>query len=230
MTTSSIPHFLKRKAVCMITAPVATTRYDKASPLLIRAGQIVARYGLVVVLAWIGFGKYVKMEARVLIEHSPLMSWLYDYLSVTTVARGLGTMEIVAALLIALRPAWPRASAVGSALAVVLFLGTLSFLFTTPGVVATHAAGLPVLSAQPGQFLLKDLVLIGVAIWALGDSLRGAVPRAQLASPPERNLRRAGTLTPPSPGRLVSGRAFLPTLPWGTSVMTCVPSSSAFAP
>jgi uncharacterized membrane protein YkgB len=66
-----------------------------------------------------------------------------------------------------------RASAVGSALAVVLFLGTLSFLFTTPGVVATHAAGLPVLSAQPGQFLLKDLVLIGVAIWTLGDSLRG---------------------------------------------------------
>ena len=63
---------------------------------------------------------------------------------------------------------------VGSALAVVLFLGTLSFLFTSPGVVATHAWGLPVLSAQPGQFLLKDLVLIGVAIWTLGDSLAGA--------------------------------------------------------
>jgi len=34
-----------------------------------------------------------------------------------------------------------------------------------------HAAGLPVLSALPGQFLLKDLVLIGVALWALGDAL-----------------------------------------------------------
>jgi hypothetical protein len=55
------------------------------------------------------------MESRVLIEHSPPMSWIYDFLSVTTVARGLGTMEIVAALLIALRPAWPRASAAGSA-------------------------------------------------------------------------------------------------------------------
>jgi len=42
------------------------------------------------------------------------------------------------------------------------------------GVVATHAAGLPVLSAQPGQFLLKDLVLIGVALWTLGDSLTAA--------------------------------------------------------
>ena len=70
-----------------------------------RAGQLVSRYGLVVVLAWIGFGKYVKMEARVLIEHSPLMSWIYDVFSATTVARGLGTMEIVAALLIAVRAA-----------------------------------------------------------------------------------------------------------------------------
>ncbi|MCU1699144.1 MAG: integral rane protein [Mycobacterium sp.] len=154
----------------------ATTLQDRVAPLLMRVGQNVARYGLVVVLAWIGFRKYVTMESRVLIEHSPLMSWINDYLSVTAVARVLGTMEIVAAVLIALRPVWPRASVAGSALAVVLFMGTVSFLFTTPGVVATHAAGLPVLSAQPGQFLLKDLVLIGVAIWTLGEALRGTVP------------------------------------------------------
>jgi hypothetical protein len=43
---------------------------------LTRCGQLVSRYGLVVVLAWIGLGKYVKMESRVLIEHSPLMSWI----------------------------------------------------------------------------------------------------------------------------------------------------------
>jgi len=144
---------------------------DRLAQSLTRSGQLISRYGLVVVLAWIGYGKYVKMESRVLIEHSPFMSWIYDVFSVTTVARGLGTVEIVAALLIALRPVWPRASAAGSALAVLLFVGTLSFLFTTPGVVASHAGGLPVLSALPGQFLLKDLVLIGVAVWTLGDSL-----------------------------------------------------------
>jgi len=144
---------------------------DRLAQSLTRSGQLISRYGLVVVLAWIGYGKYVKMESRVLIEHSPFMSWIYDVFSVTTVARGRGTMEIVAALLIALRPVWPRASAAGSALAVLLFVGTLSFLFTTPGVVASHAGGLPVLSALPGQFLLKDLVLIGVAVWTLGDSL-----------------------------------------------------------
>ena len=144
---------------------------DRLAQSLTRSGQLISRYGLVVVLAWIGYGKYVKMESRVLIEHSPFMSWIYDVFSVTTVARGLGTMEIVAALLIALRPVWPRASAAGSALAVLLLVGTLSFLFSTPGVVASHAGGLPVLSALPGQFLLKDLVLIGIALWSLGESL-----------------------------------------------------------
>lgn len=138
---------------------------------LTSTGQLVSRYGLVVVLAWIGFGKYAKMEARVLIEHSPLMSWIYDILSVGAVAKALGTAEIVAAVLIALRPVWPRVSAVGSAIAVVLFLGTLSFLFTTPGLVVAHYDGVPVLGAQPGQFLLKDLVLIGVALWTLGEAL-----------------------------------------------------------
>lgn len=141
------------------------------APALTRWGQLVSRYGLVIVLAWIGFGKYVKMESRVLIQHSPLMSWVYDVFSVTFVAYALGTMEIVAALLIALRPLWPRVAAAGSALAVVLFLGTLSFLFTTPGVFMTYAHGVPVLSALPGQFLLKDLVLLGVALWTLGESL-----------------------------------------------------------
>lgn len=148
---------------------------------LSRWGQLLGRYGLVVVLAWIGFGKYVKMESRTLIRHSPLMSWVYDVVSVTTVARALGTMEIFAALLIALRPRWPRASAAGGALAVLLFLGTVSFLVATPGVVATHAHGIPVLSALPGQFLLKDLVLLGVAVWTLGDSLTAAAARAYRA-------------------------------------------------
>ena len=78
-------------------------------------GHLVARYGLVLVLAWIGFGKYVKMESRVLIEGSPLMSWVYHVASVHTVAYTLGTLEIVAAVLIAAVPVAPRLSAIGSA-------------------------------------------------------------------------------------------------------------------
>src|SRR6478672_6735119 len=127
------PISLKERNSCMTIAPTTTNRFDDMAAVLMRAGELVSRYGLVVVLAWIGFGKYVKMEARVLIEHSPLMSWVYDFLSVNAVARSLGTMEIVAAILVALHPLWPRVGIVGSALAVVLFLGTISFLFTSPG-------------------------------------------------------------------------------------------------
>ena len=144
---------------------------DEAPKRLSAVGQAIARYGLALTLAWIGFGKYIKMEARVLIEHSPLMSWVYDVFSVNTVARGLGTLEIVAALLIVARPVSARLSAIGSAMAIVLFCGTLSFLFTTPGVVSRFAGPIPVLSALPGQFLLKDVVLLGVAVWSFGEAL-----------------------------------------------------------
>ena len=133
-------------------------------------GQAVSRYGLALTLAWIGFGKYIKFGARTLIEHSPLMSWLYDVFSPNTIAWGLGTMEITAAILICLRPLSARLSAVGSAMAIVLFSGTLSFLFTTPGVATRFVGPIPVLSELPGQFLLKDLVLMGVSIWTLGEA------------------------------------------------------------
>jgi len=145
---------------------------------LATAGRHLARYGLVVVIAWIGALKYTSYEATAiqpLIAHSPLLSWLYHIFSVRALAAALGTAEITAALLIALRPWWPRASAAGSAFAVLLFASTLSFLFSTPGV--TAAGGFPVLSVLPGQFLLKDLMLIGAALWTLGDSLGAASGR-----------------------------------------------------
>ena len=141
------------------------------------AGRLLVRYGLVVVIAWIGALKYSTYEATAiqpLIAHSPLMSWLYHIFSVRALAAVLGTAEIIAALLIALRPFWPRVSAAGSAFGVLLFLSTLSLLFSTPGVTVASAGGFPVLSVLPGQFLLKDLVLIGAALWTLGDSLGAA--------------------------------------------------------
>ena len=107
--------------------------------------------------------------------YSPLCSWLYGILSVRTFAAVLGSLKIVAALLIAVRPLAPRIAANGSAMVVLLFLSsTLSFLFTTPGVTAT--SGFPELSGLPGQLLLKDLVLVSASLWTLGDSLGAALP------------------------------------------------------
>ncbi len=163
------------------TNPAAATAVAAEHPAAI-AGRLLVRYGLVVVIAWIGALKYTSYEAtgiQPLIAHSPLLSWLYNIFSVRALAAVLGTTEIIAALLIALRPVWPRVSAAGSAFAVLLFASTLSFLFTTPGVTAAPAGGFPALSVLPGQFLLKDIVLIGAALWALGDSLGAARPQAR---------------------------------------------------
>ena len=79
-------------------------------------------------------------------------------------------IEIAIGLLIALRPVWPLGSAAGSGLAAGMFLTTLTFLVTTPGW-EPSLGGFPALSAMPGQFLLKDVVLLGVAISTAGEAL-----------------------------------------------------------
>ena len=88
----------------------------------------------------------------------------------------LGVVEIAIGVLIALRPVWPMGSAVGSGLAVGMFLTTLSFLVTTPGW-EPSLGGFPALSAMPGQFLLKDVVLLGVSLFTAGEALGAAGSR-----------------------------------------------------
>jgi reactive chlorine resistance protein C len=136
-------------------------------------GRELARYGLVAVVAWIGFMKFTAYEAegiRPFVANSPLMSWVYGFMSVRGFSAVLGVVEVAIALLIAARPFSPRASVVGSALAVGMFLTTLSFLGTTPGVWETSLGGFPALSALPGQFLIKDLALLGISLWSLGEA------------------------------------------------------------
>jgi uncharacterized membrane protein YkgB len=143
-------------------------------------GRELARYGLVVVVGWIGLMKFTAYEAegiRLYVTNSPLMCWVYGFLSVRGFSAALGVVEVATALLIAARPLSPRASALGSALAVGMFLTTLSFLATTPGVWEPSAGGFPALSGKPGQFLLKDLVLLGISLWSLGEAWKASQRR-----------------------------------------------------
>lgn len=154
------------------TDVVGTAPYDR----IITVGGNIIRYGLAVVIAWIGALKFTGSEAMRIqryVSHSPFMSWMDGMLSVRTLSGVLGAVEITAAVLIALRLLLPRLSAVGSALGVLLFLTTLSFFFTTPGIGDAAAGGFPALSPV-GQFLIKDVVLLGASVWTLGESLRAA--------------------------------------------------------
>src|SRR3954454_4301135 len=137
-------------------------------------GALAARYGLVIVIAWFGLMKFTNYEAKgiqPLVSESPLMSWLYDIFSVYTFSVLLGVFEVAAAVLIAVKPWWPKVSVFGSALAILLFAGTISFLFTTPGVFDASAGGFPLLSVS-GGFLFKDVALMGISVWTLTDALR----------------------------------------------------------
>jgi len=143
-------------------------------------GRFVTRYGLVVVLGWIGALKFTGYEAegiQPLVANSPLLGWTYNLFSVQALSNLIGLTEIIAALLIAIRPLSGKISAIGSVLAIGTFLTTLTFILSTPGeaVYVKDAGGLtgfPYLSVLPGQFLLKDFVLLGASIWTLADSLR----------------------------------------------------------
>ena len=146
----------------------------KLSGSLQAIGGGVIRYGLVGVIGWIGLMNFTGVEAKAiwpLAQHSPLMSWASTALGVRPFSNLVGIAEVVIAVLIALRPVAARASALGSALAVGMFATTLSFLLTTPGVWEASLGGFPAISVLPGQFLLKDVVLLGAALWSLGDSL-----------------------------------------------------------
>lgn len=158
-------------------------------------GTHVTRYGLALVLLWIGGMKFTSYEAegiRPMVENSPLMGWVYGVMSVTAFSALLGVVEIAIGLLIAARPVWPTGSALGSGMAIGMFLTTLSFVVTTPGW-EPSLGGFPALSAMPGQFVLKDIVLLGASLWTAGEALAARPPRSGPSTqPPNQALQQTG--------------------------------------
>ena len=149
------------------------TSTTRAAQRISVSGGFILRLGLIIPLAWIGLAKFTSQEANAimpLVAHQPLMSWLYDVISVQTFSNVLGGIELLAAVLIAVRPVSALAGAVGSGVATLLFISTISFLFTTPDVVADSSLHVPLLS-ELGGFLIKDFALLGAAVWTFGEAL-----------------------------------------------------------
>jgi reactive chlorine resistance protein C len=142
---------------------------ERPAELLGTTGLGLLRYGLVFLLVLWGAFKFFEFEARGiqgLVEHSPLLAWLYPLLGLRATSAVIGVFEIIAAALIALRPWSARYSAAGSLMASATFVVTLSFLFTTPGALSPmHPAN---------GFLLKDLLLLGAALFTAAEALRAA--------------------------------------------------------
>jgi uncharacterized membrane protein YkgB len=132
------------------------------SASLRRIGAFILRYSLVFFLLFFGALKWTAAEAQSiqpLVGNSPLLSWLYAISDPQMASEIIGVVELAIGGLILARRWAPRASAVGSLAASGMFLVTLSFLLTTPNV------------GPSAPFLLKDLTLLGAAVWSTGEAL-----------------------------------------------------------
>lgn len=159
-----------------------TTAIQQSNPAAVQApgainvaalGNTLLKYSVVLVLLWIGAMKFTAYEAGAiegLVASSPFLAWLYGVLSVQGVANLIGVIEIATALAI-VAGRYFRPLAIGGAVAAIAtFVVTLSFLLTAPGWEAS-LGGFPTLSVVPGQFLLKDVVLLAAAVALLGQAL-----------------------------------------------------------
>jgi reactive chlorine resistance protein C len=130
------------------------------------SARFLSRWGLVAILFGLGAYKFTAVEAAAiepLVANSPFMSWLYAITSVQGASNLIGVAEIVIGALLAAHRFAPRAAVAGGLAACGMFLVTLSFLVTTPGVLA---------NVDASGFLVKDLFLLAAALVATTESLR----------------------------------------------------------
>ena len=134
-------------------------------------GSTVLRLSLAFLLALFGTFKFFRFEAdaiQPLVSHSPLLGWLYALFSVRAASALIGVVEVGAAVALLLAPWRPKLGVLGGLLATGTFLTTLSFLASTPGLLAPGNEG--------GGFILKDLVLLGAALQVAGTSILAIRP------------------------------------------------------
>lgn len=131
-----------------------------------RAGIGISRYGLVGLLLLWGSFKFFAFEANAiqpLVAHSPFLGWLLPVFGLRVTSDIIGVIEVGTALAMATRHWFPRLSGYGSLSASIVFAITLSFLFTTPGVLSF---------AHPlNGFLLKDIMFLGGALVTAAEAL-----------------------------------------------------------
>ncbi len=146
-----------------------------------RRDLALLRWTLVIIFLWFGAMKFTAYEADAiapLIGHSPIMGWLSIF-GMLGQSYLIGVIELSTAFVLILGAFRPVFSALGALMSAGTYLITLTFFVTTPGVGEPTAGGFPALSAMPGQFLLKDAVLLAASLVLLRASIRdksAAVP------------------------------------------------------
>jgi uncharacterized membrane protein YkgB len=165
-------------------------------------GIHLIRLGVAIIFLWIGALKFVPYEADSItpfVANNPVMSMFYahpdqykEHLThegqldpakrewqtanhTYAFSNGLGTVEILIGLLVLSYLFSRRLGMVGSVLAFLTPLVTLSFLITTPEAWVQSAGdaefGFPYLSGG-GRLVLKDVLMLAGAVVMIADSAR----------------------------------------------------------
>jgi uncharacterized membrane protein YkgB len=133
----------------------------------------VLRWVMVIIFVSFGIQKFTLQSAQGIVQfisNSPLISWLSIF-GLRGEAYVLGVAELCTAALLAAGAFSPLLSAVGSLMGVITFAVTWSFFFTTPGVVKWSLSTDPIAWNLTGEFIFKDIVLLGVCVVLLLASL-----------------------------------------------------------
>lgn len=159
------------------------------------------RVSILVIFVWIGGLKFWNYEAEGIVPfvaNSPFMSFFYTHPAPAYktykmkegemnkekhewheqnntygFSRGLGVLIMTIGVLTFLGIFWPRVGLVGSGLVIIMTLGTLSFLITTPEVwvpdLGSGEHGFPLLTGA-GRLVIKDVAILAGAAVCLADS------------------------------------------------------------
>ena len=142
-----------------------------AGDRLTKLGRALAFIGVVAPLLLIGGMKFTQVEIdtlRPMIGATPWLSWMITMFGAAGASYFLGVFEIATAILLILSPWSARAGIIGGAMAAFTFLVTCSLMIALP--IWDAALGFPALGPA-GQFLIKDVALLGISLVVLGDGL-----------------------------------------------------------
>ncbi len=121
---------------------------------------------------WYGGMKFTAYEAegiRPIVASSPFVSPLLSLFGTQGASNFIGVIEVAIGLLLAGRLLSPKLALLGGLGGIATFLMTLSFMFTTPGIIAAHVGPLA-LSIEIGLFLLKDVVLLAASVFIVKEA------------------------------------------------------------
>lgn len=130
------------------------------------------RYGLAIVLIWLGITKLRNFEQdniRHLIENSALLTWTFKYVATSTIVLIVAYGQIVCGVMIALKTVSDKIAFWGSLIIVIGCIISVSFVFTSD-MVWHPSFRFPELS-KIGQSIVKDIILLAAASWCTSETI-----------------------------------------------------------